>query len=353
MKSSLLGRGKWVLIPLIFLLLVVGRILTVKKTVPVMGIERIQEEKGVPVDVTTIEKRDLSAWESFSGTVKGIRQGTIRANAANVIEEVHRRVGDWVKKDQVVVSLDPNAPQMGLSRYHQAKANYENAEREVGRLEPLLEEGAISESEMDQARTALENARAEWMTVRSEVDLEAPISGVLTFLGVEPGERVEPGRLIATIADINQVRVILQVSEERARLIKVGQPARVPGIEEKGEVRRISMSADPRTRLFEVEVVIDNEAGLLRPETIADVEIAVDSRSSVAALPEDALFRMDGGWRVFLVKDGRAELRPVEVGLSDGEFVEITSGLETGDRVVTYGQNRLRGGEKVLIHRER
>ena len=353
MTKSLLFKKKWFLIPLILLLLIVGRIMTIEQREEVKGISRIQEESGIPVDVTRVRKQDIAVWEAFSGTVKGIRQGFIRANGSNVIEEVHVKVGDWVEKDQVVISLDPDYYQMGLSRYRFAKANYENALREVNRLDPLHKEGAISDREMDNARTALERAKAEWLAVRSWVDFGAPISGVVTFIGVEPGERAELGQLLATIADISSVRVILQVSDWNARLIKVGQEARVPGFNNLGEVRRVSISADPKTRLCEVEVVLDNPEEVLKPETIVDVEIAVDSKTETLVVPAEAVIKTEGSWAAYRVVDGRAEMKVIDVGLSNGNNVEVKDGLEEGDVVVVNGHNKLRGGEKVLIHQER
>jgi len=349
--SAAKGR-KWLVIPLILVFLIVGRILTIGQKEDVKGIAKIQQEEGVPVDVTQIARRDIEVWEAFSGTVKGIRQGTIRANGPNIVDRVHRQVGERVNKNEVIISLDPDYPQMGLSRYKQAKASYENALRELNRLEPLYQEGAVSDREIDGARTALESAKAEWLTVQSWVDLGSPISGVITYLGVEEGERAETGELLATVADVSRIRVILQVDERSAREIRTGQAARVPDHGNSGEVRSVSLSADPRSRLFEIEVEIDNPEQVLRPETIVDVEIALDARGAVLAVPKDALVLDDGRWFAFRIADGEAERVLVEIGLMNRNDAEVLAGLEEGDRIVVNGQNRLEDGAKVQIHRE-
>ena len=87
--SAAKGR-KWLVIPLILVFLIVGRILTIGQKEDVKGIAKIQQEEGVPVDVTQIARRDIEVWEAFSGTVKGIRQGTIRANGPQEIRLLHQ-----------------------------------------------------------------------------------------------------------------------------------------------------------------------------------------------------------------------------------------------------------------------
>ncbi|MFQ6094369.1 MAG: efflux RND transporter periplasmic adaptor subunit [bacterium] len=345
-----------IIIGLLFVGSIAYRFSARKATEEIRSISQIQKEVGVPVDVVVVEKQDLRVTRQFTGTVEGILQSYVNPKISEKIVKVNAKEGDYVKMGQVIAELDQGSVN---ARYQQSRSAYENAKKDYQRMQALREAGAISDQTLDQVKTSYEVAKANFEAAASLLDLTAPISGVLTSLGVDIGDITVPGEPIATIAQIDRVKVVLQVSEIMVGQLKIGQEATIsidadPGHQIHGTVTRIALSADPKTRNFEVQVEADNPQLLLKPGNFATVEIAISSKKQALAIPKDALTEREGNTIVYVVDaEGKAEIRPVEKGISNGILTEILDGLAEGDRVIVNGFNDLLGGEKVKVRHER
>jgi RND family efflux transporter MFP subunit len=241
---------------------------------------------------------------------------------------------------------------------------YENAKRQVNRLEPLFEEGAIAESELDAARTALAIAEADLRNARLELEVVSPLDGVATLLAVRAGDAVDVGDVVAQVAILDSVRVEAEVSGEVVREVKAGSPVilaerfaagRAPDRID-GRITRVSLGANPDTRLFRVEAVLDNADRLLRPGLMVTVDAVVNRVGPVTVMPRLALLGDESvvpgsTHEVFAVNDGVAHRKTVEVGQVEDEVVEVVSGVTDGDRVVVFGANRLKDGAKTRFHK--
>jgi membrane fusion protein, multidrug efflux system len=309
---------------------------------PAPTVERIREERGIPVAVTKAEEGSLAVWREYSGDVAGTREAIVRARTTDQVEAVLVSVGQRVTQGQVLVRT---SGEVAGARARQAEAALRQAQSYVTRLEPLHEAGAISEQEWEAAVTQLELATADVAATRDALSLASPLAGVVTMVPARPGMIPAVGDPLVRVADLSRLVVSLMVSGAQAAEIDRGQPARLAGGGTEGRVRRVALQADPETRMVEVEVEFPQAARLI-PGTLATVEIRVAERP--AAVQVDRTAVRDGS--VWVVgEDGRATRRPVTTGLQTRDQVEIVSGLQEGELVVVQGASLLSEGALVRI----
>lgn len=324
------------------------------------SIEEVHAEEGVPVDVMTVRPGTVTVVREITGLVSGIRQSVLRAPGDYKIESVAVREGAHVSRGQTLVHFDTEISADRMARLAQVRESYDNAKRQVSRLEPLYEQGAIAESELDAARTQLAIAEADLRNARLELEVVSPIDGVVTFIAVRSGDAVEGGDIVAQVAVLDSVRIGADVSGETVKELHAGQPVYLDGMEigetrAPGKLTRVALGADPNTRLFRVEATIKNTEEL-RPGLVVTLEVIVDRVGPVTVIDESALLTDEEPvsgeeYDVWAVTDGTAERTPVRVGRSAEGIVEVRSGLDEGDQVVVFGGNRLKEGAKIRLHR--
>ena len=315
------------------------------------SIADVQAREGVPVEVAAVEREDLEIWRAYAGTVEGIEQTAVVSSLSEEAVEVACQVGDRVAAGDVLVRLARRRSQVG---YRQNLAAFENAVREEKRLSQLFEAGAISEQQLDGARTQLSISRANLEAAEAYLDIVAPIGGVVVERNVEVGDQVQPGAPLLVLADLSQALVKVQMTGRDARQLELGQQARLAADEDPsrrpGAVHRIALAADPKTRLVEVELRFDNPDGLLIPGTLASTEVLLERQARASVVPKQAVVRDEGGAYLWTVDDsGLARRRPVELGLVNTTVVEILDGIGLGETVVTAGANLLQAGGKTRI----
>ncbi len=235
-----------------------------------------------------------------------------------------------------------------MASVRQASAAYDQAQRNVERLRPLHERGAISDQDWDNAVTGLQVAEANLDAARRSVDLESPIDGVVTDILVNRGAMPESGDPLARVSDLSRLQVVLQVSPEQAREMAVRQPAAVPAHGLEGTVSRVAMQADPVSRLLEVELTFPGGTATSDavPGTLVTAQVEVGRRAGVVLVPRVAV--TEG---VVWVVDsaGVAHRREVTTGLEGEGHVEIREGLAAGERVVVAGATLLSEGVQTRI----
>ncbi|MGD8414052.1 MAG: efflux RND transporter periplasmic adaptor subunit, partial [Candidatus Latescibacterota bacterium] len=337
----------WVVVILVAAAIVYSRVANRGDDAPARTIEEVHAAEGVPVDVVTVRTGAITVVRQITGEVSGIRQSTLRSSGAYKIEEVKVREGDRVRRGQVLARYDVDISPDRMARLTQVRESYENARRQVDRLEPLHKAGAIADSEMDAARTALAIAEADLRNARLELEVVSPLDGIATLIAVRAGDSVDAGDVIAQVAILDSVRVDANVSGDAIRELKSGDPVvledrfiaggNTAGID--GRITRVALGADPDTRLFGVEAILDNADRILRPGLTVTLEVIVDRASPVTVMPHAAVVDERAVVRgseheVFVVADGTASLKKVEVGRVADEMVEVVSGVTDGDRVV-------------------
>jgi len=313
--------------------------------------ENEAEEKSIAVRGTVIYPADKELSRTFTGTLEGEQQAVIRALTSEAVEKVHRREGDMVAANKIIVSLDKTGP---TSQYVQSKSLYENAEKNFNKMKYLFEQGAISETAFDGTRTEFEVARANFEAARQMVELKTPIAGMVTSVDVSVGDYVIPGQQVATVARTKTLRMKLGIGRSDIGYFDIGDRVRVyvesgDGQMAEGEVVTVAQSADPVTRTFQVEIEIDNDRRQFSPGVFARAEIVIERYDNVVVVSRQAIVDRDNKAFVFVVTGDRARAREITLGTEFNGTVHVLSGLNPGDTVVTVGQNYLSDNARIKL----
>ncbi len=154
------------------------------------NIEQIYRDEGVPVRTEKVVQKEFTTWLMFNASLNGVEESSAYAMVSDKIEKIHIQVGDYVRKDDVIISFPTNNP---YAKYHQAKVAYQNAKTSYERMENLYESGVISQQERDNARTAFDVAAADWESVQQMIQVRAPIEGFVTKINIRESDNVDPG----------------------------------------------------------------------------------------------------------------------------------------------------------------
>ena len=270
----------------------------------------------------------------------------------------------------------------------------EKAERELQRIEGLLREigpKSVSQEAVEAARFArdearLSHARAKLVSRRAASDQElariavertqvsldaalldleravvrAPIAGAVTFLQIRPGEQVAAATTVASIVDRSDLECTVRVPQRRLASLAVGQPVEIEAETHSGETFRGVVEAivpvvDPDGGTIEARVRVIDESGRLRPGAFLSARIILSERVDALLVPKRARLFEGNDSYLFVVREDRAVRLPVRTGLFTTDAIEIVPSagplpdLTEGEPVITRGQSRLRGGEKVAI----
>jgi multidrug efflux pump subunit AcrA (membrane-fusion protein) len=235
----------------------------------------------------------------------------------------------------------------------QARSQFDTAQRHLEALNQVSQREAIrgAEAQMNAAKAHLDNANVQV----SYGQIRSPIAGVVADRSVYPGEIASSGAPIVSIVDVSQVVARANVPAKKASSIQVGRPARVTGPDGDlaGKVTVVSPAVDPNTTTVQVWVQVPNPGERLKPGGTVRVSIIAETIQNTIVVPASALLNSDeGGQQIMVVgSDSIAHERKVAVGVRQGARVQITSGLQEGDQVVTSGGLGLEDKAKVAIQK--
>jgi RND family efflux transporter MFP subunit len=303
----------------------------------------------VPVKTTMVAPGVLEVTREFTGGLEGVEQADIYIRLSEAVTSLPFKVGDRVQAGQVIVSLDKGG---ATSQYYQAKATYENAEKNFQKMKYLYEAKAISESAFDEAKAGFEVSKANYEAAKELVDITSPIGGTLVELDVKIGDVPLQGVLAARVARTDALRMTFGVPADLVGQFSPGMGGflRVAGDDSvySCTVIKVSDAAEPQTRTFSVEVSVPNANRRLQAGTFAKVTFVVERKENVLAVPAAALLSNEGVMSLYVVKSDTAHERTVGVGASNGEETEIRSGLNSGEEVVVVGQGFLSDGYPIM-----
>lgn len=314
------------------------------------GDQVVAERPAVPVRVQVLQPLTENVTKTYTGSLEGQNQAVIYAKIAEAVDSVLVREGDRVQAGQILLKLDRAG---SMSNYQQAQSVYRNAEKNYRKMQTLYEQGAISESQLDASRTDYEVAQAAFEATRQLVEIQSPIPGTVTAVNVRRGDYLSQGQVVATVASTERLRARFDVRPADLRLIAEGDSVRIESESVTGSasgvIASIARSADPNTRAFEVEALIDNAGQEFRPGMFVRVVLTVQRMENVLAVPRAAVLSLSEGRAVFEVVNGVALRRMVTLGPDLAGRVVIDSGLTAGDTVVTLGQSYLDDSTAVQI----
>jgi RND family efflux transporter MFP subunit len=324
---------------------------------PVVSLEEIYRTEGIPVEVVDVSRGRMDIWKTYSGELKGILQAELTSNLSTRVIKLLHTVGDPVKKGDIIMKIDPSDPSSMTVNFRQDQELYLKSMRDFERMQILYKAGAVSKQDFENAKTAYDIALSDFNASKESVEIPAPFDGTLTDINVNEGDRISTGMVLGTVAVTDRMRVDLTLSEEKARMIAKGQPARITvpspsgrDVTVSGMVESVSLSADPVAGLFGVRVSFDNPDGILIPGTVTRVQILVFSAPDALVIPASALITEGDDSFVWVVDTKKiAAKHKITIGWQGDDAVEIVAGINVGNRVVSKGQNRLTDNALVKI----
>jgi RND family efflux transporter MFP subunit len=218
------------------------------------------------------------------------------------------------------------------------------------RAEPNRPEDiAQASAAVEQARGAYDLARAQ----AAESVVYAPFTGVVSAKLLSEGALASQTTPVVTLVT-DAVEIMVNVEEARIGQVTEGRPAALtvsayPGEEFAAVVANVAPTADPRTRTFQAKIVPTDPQGKLKEGMFAQVRIRGDERPNAVLIPNQAIVQRAGKSVAFVVADGKAQMRDLRLGISDGRQTEVLEGLEPGDQLIVAGQDTLNDGEAVRI----
>lgn len=314
-----------------------------------------QQRRGgaTPVKVETVSMQPFAIVIEALGTAEANESVELTAQEAAVVTSIAFDDGDEVAEKTILLELDNRAEK---ARVNELEINITEARRQLKRIEGLARERVASQQLLDE-----QNARVDALVAQldvanaqlSELQIVAPFAGRLGIRQVSLGSLVRPGDLITTLDDISRVKVDFNVSESHLASVAKGQKVTAtsiayPGIEFSGLISSIDARLDPVTRSIQVRAIIDNPEQLLRPGMLLQIVVQKQVLNTLV-VSEKALIPNQEKQFVFVIEQDKAILTEVTLGERKPGLVQILSGLDPGQRVVTEGTLRLRDKSSVQI----
>lgn len=348
---------KKILIPttiIVFLAIIIGVLEYNKSKAEQAIVKQTFVQNAIPVTIAEAEITDLSNSLTLVGTIMAGSDVNIVAEAGGRILQLHANPGQYKSAGSVIAELDSELRRASVMN---AQAAYEKAKMDYDRMEKMFKEGVVNAMQMDQARYGFQAAEAQLIMSKRQLrdtKVTTPISGIINARMVDQGATVAINAVIANIVDISTLKVKVNVSEKDAFALKNGDKVIVTtdvylGVEFSGQVASIAPKAD-EAHTYPIEIRMSNskqyplKAGMFGKVSFTSIE-----KSDALIIPRSALIGSIKNPKVFVIKDGKAELRDVQTGADAGIKLEIISGLQAGESIVTNGQNNLRPGSKVTI----
>ncbi len=329
------------------------------------------EEKGktelpsISVKTATVGEVEAPVTLRISGTLRGLRETDLAANATGRVTSTSVERGTEVKVGQVLAQLDVRAAAISASEANamaeSARASAAQAKLECSRAENLKASGSISQAEYDRlaanCRTSTlgveaSSARAK-MAAQNVGDgsVRAPFAGVVTDRYVDVGEFVRADSRVVTIVSTETLRLELSVPEAQASKVKEGaevtfRVAAFPDRRFTGKLRFVSGAIRATTRDLVAEALVDNGDKALLPGMFADIELTTGTRK-LPAVPKEAILVKDGRSRAFFVVDGRLQERVLSTLPAVGDVIPVLKGASTSDVVAEGDVKTFANGQRT------
>ena len=292
----------------------------------------------------------------------------VTAEVQGAVADVRFNEGDRAGTGTVLARIDPDRYRLEAERaeatYRKALADEQRARTDLERREALARDQLVAAEELNRSRGENDRLAAESAAAKAARDIanqnvarssvRPSRAGVINTRAVQTGQFVQPGTVLATLVDTSRLRLRFKVGDAESLRARKQQTvkfrvASMGAREFAATVYHVSDVADPATRQVEVMAWVKNP-GELKPGFFTEVTLASETRKGALVVPEGAIQASDKGFVTYVVQQQRAQLRPVAIGLRTGTgVVEILSGVQAGEMVVTEGSDRLADGVSVQI----
>ena len=365
---------------------------------------------AIPIDTTTLQRISIQRQVDLSGTLLSPDQARVSSEVAGIILDVPVQLGSEVRPRDILVRLDTRElqlaadraesalrqveAQLGIDRgqdrqppaddqiasIRQAIANRDDARNAFKRAEQLHGRGLMSQVDYDTSETRLKVAEANYQaaidSVRSlkaslqdrraafelaqkklnDAVVRAPVAGSIAERLVQPGEYIRENTPVATIVQMNPLKLKTAIQERHAGLIRAGQTVEFfveafPDRKFTGKIAYVSPAVDQATRTFPVEAIVDNPDRVLKPGFFARGTALTKVDANVLAAPEAAISTLAGVSTVYVIENDKARQQQVSLGARQDKLVEIVAGLNGDETLATTNLNQLATGVAIRVER--
>lgn len=314
------------------------------------------QAKKEMVRVMELQMQTVARSIEYPATLTAYDEVHLAPASPGRIEGIFAEVGDRVVKGAPLVQMD-------RTQLHQAEIQLKNLETDFARLDTLAKYGSIAQQPYDQMKTQLDITKSNVEFLKENTRLLAPFNGIISGRYFEPGEmysgapNTQAGKAaVLSIVQIDRLKAIVALSEKYFPQVKNGMEATVgidiyPNQAFTGRVERVHPTIDPSNRTFNVEIIINNREGLLRPGMFSRITFDLDKEEAIL-LPSMAVLKMQGSndRYLFVEKNGVAKRISVTIGKRYDDDIEVFSdSLHPGDHIIIAGQSRLLDGIPVEV----
>lgn len=365
-------------------LMIIAALLILSVVVYVVTRPRPQNVVLPTVEVSTVDTTTVNIYGEYVGRIRAQQFVEVHARVEGYLERMLFKEGSHIEKGQTLFVIDPRVYEAHVNRaraqLNKAKAQAQKADRDLKRIQPLYEQNAASQLDLDNAIAASESANAEVTVAQADLTqaelilsythVVSPISGYISERVADIGTLVGPSAgksLLATVVKSDTVRIdfsmtALDYLRSKDRNVSLGSEEEsnkyashvtitlADGSEYpfKGLVDFADPQVDPKTGTFSVRAEMPNPGHRLLPGEFTKVKVLIDLRNNVVEIPTKAVVIEKGGAYVYVIRpDGVAEKRFIETGPETNNKVIVERGLKRGERIVTEGYHKLKHGMKV------
>jgi RND family efflux transporter MFP subunit len=340
-------------------------------------------EEPVAVRVVRVRQQNVEESVNLVGRLEPRAQVTLRAQVSGYIATLSKDVGDRVEAGKPIILLDDSKHQQALASAEAAlkvaRANLEVAKKEkeparanLVQYQKLYKQGTATIQQLEEAQATLdvlvEKVKLQEQNVKSaevevknrhvalqETKIASKISGFIAERTVEAGDLANPNDVLLRIVDLDTVRLLVSVVEHDYGKVRIGQTAKVrvdalPGTSFTGRVTRKAPVLNPETRTGQVQIEMRNGDRRLKPGMTARASIVIRRRSNAPVVPIAAVLSRGEKQMVFIVVGDppRTEQRIITTGIRDDDVIEVLSGIQATDRIVTLGNRLVESGQLVV-----
>ncbi|MGD9906702.1 MAG: efflux RND transporter periplasmic adaptor subunit [Vicinamibacterales bacterium] len=326
---------------------------------------------GMPamgVEVVTLAEKPVEEVTEYIGTVKSRRSTTIQPQVEGFLTRIVARSGDRVRQGAVLMEIDAGRQEAAVASLEAQRAAREADlvywRQQTARLQTLLEAGAVSQQEYDQAAATLRSGEAQIAALEQQIREQrvelgyhrviAPTAGVVGDIPVRLGDRVTQSTLLTTIDDNQGLEVYIQVPVQQAPSLADGLPVRL--VDDGGRtlletrITFVAPSVDPQTQTVLAKAALASP-GTFRTDQFVRARIVWRSSPGLT-IPVVAVTRVNGRYFAFVAEAGDggatvARQRPVELGPLTGNDYVVEKGLSAGDRLIVSGVQKIGDGAPV------
>lgn len=320
----------------------------------VTSTDTVGSQSALSVDVAIIEPEKTRDKIFTTGTVLANEEVELRSEISGKITKIYLKEGQKVEKGELLLKVNDSELQAQLQR---AQYRLNLATEVEKRQKKLLQKGGISQENYDATLNEVNVLKSEIELIKAQIEkteIRAPFSGVVGLKYVSSGSFISSSTRIASLQNINPVKIDFSVPERYVSRVKEGDEITftVQGVQQEfsGEIYAIEPKIESQTRTLQIRALSDNTGGMLVPGAFADLELILKTIDDALMIPTIALVPELQGQKVYLYKSGIVEQQRVQTGIRTEEKVQVTQGIQPGDIVLTTGFLQVRDGMQVNIN---